>query len=149
MSAQEISGLVSLVLIGEYFQDTIVNIFLSISFNMCFGCSKETSHRQGSFEHPQHRFWMRNKKNNFQICSLLRPVSHMRISILTTCMNSYRGARSPHFGLSFYLCSYCVYKQRSLIAKATSTKISCTGSIVFHIHNHKCICSMISAYALF
>ena len=69
MSAQEISGLVPLVLIGEDFQDTIVNIFLSISFNMCFGCSKETSHRDGSFEHPQHRFWMRNK--NFFFSNML------------------------------------------------------------------------------
>ena len=29
---------------------------------MCFGCSKEPSHRDGSFEYPQHRFWLRNKK---------------------------------------------------------------------------------------
>ena len=27
-------------------------IFLSISLNMCFGCSKELSHREGSFEYP-------------------------------------------------------------------------------------------------
>ena len=32
---------------------------------MCFGCSKELSHRDGSFEYPQHMFWLRNKKNNF------------------------------------------------------------------------------------
>ena len=32
---------------------------------MCFGCSKEPSHRDGSFEYPQHMFWLRNKKNNF------------------------------------------------------------------------------------
>ena len=30
---------------------------------MCFGCSKEPSHRDGSFEYSQHMFWMRNKKN--------------------------------------------------------------------------------------
>ena len=34
---------------------------------MCFGCSKEPSHRDGSFEYPQHMFWLRNKKN---ICLL-------------------------------------------------------------------------------
>ena len=56
---------------------------------MCFGCSKEQSHQDGSFEHPQHMFWLRNNKNNFQICSLWRPVSHMSISILKTYMNSY------------------------------------------------------------
>ena len=32
---------------------------------MCFGCSKELSHRNGSFEYPQHMFWMRKQKNNF------------------------------------------------------------------------------------
>ena len=32
---------------------------------MCFGCSKEPSHRDGPFEYPQHMFWLRNKKNNF------------------------------------------------------------------------------------
>ena len=34
----------------------IVVILLSINFNMCFGCSKEPSHRDGSFEYPQHMF---------------------------------------------------------------------------------------------
>ena len=44
----------------------IVIIFLSIGLNMCFGCSKESSHRDGSFEYPKHMFWLRKKKNNFQ-----------------------------------------------------------------------------------
>ena len=38
---------------------------------MCFGCSKEPSHRDGSFEYPQHMFWMRNKENNFPIHTLI------------------------------------------------------------------------------
>ena len=42
----------------------IVNIFLSISFSICFGCSKEPSHRDGSFEYPKHMFWKRNKEIN-------------------------------------------------------------------------------------
>ena len=29
---------------------------------ICFGCSKEPSHRDGSFEHTQHMFPLRNKK---------------------------------------------------------------------------------------
>ena len=41
-----------------------VIIFLSISLNMCFGCSKEPPHWDGSFEYPQHMFWLRNKKKN-------------------------------------------------------------------------------------
>ena len=36
--------------------EKIVNIFLPISFNICFGCSKEPSHRDGSFEYPKHTF---------------------------------------------------------------------------------------------
>ena len=38
---------------GKKFQRTIVNIFLPIGLNMCFGQSKETSHQNGSFEYPQ------------------------------------------------------------------------------------------------
>ena len=29
---------------------------------MCFGCSIEPSHRDGSLENPQHTFWLRNKE---------------------------------------------------------------------------------------
>ena len=42
-----------------------MNIFLNISFNICFGCSKEPSQRDGSFEFPQRIVWLRNKKINF------------------------------------------------------------------------------------
>ena len=42
-----------------------VIIFLSISLNMCFGCSKEPSHQDGSFEYPQDMFWFRSKTNIF------------------------------------------------------------------------------------
>ena len=38
---------------------------------MCFGCSKEPSHPDGSFEYPQHMFWLRNKKNNFQLRTVI------------------------------------------------------------------------------
>ena len=43
----------------------------SSSLNMCLGCSKEPSHRDGSFEYPQHRVWLRSKKNNFQLRTLI------------------------------------------------------------------------------
>ena len=39
-----------------------VNIFLPIILSICFGCSKELSHGDGSFEYLQHMFWLRNKK---------------------------------------------------------------------------------------
>ena len=38
---------------------------------MCFECSKEPSHRDGSIEYPQHMFWLRNKKINFQLRTLI------------------------------------------------------------------------------
>ena len=36
--------------------------FLPIIFSICFRCSKEPSHWDGSFEYPQQMFWLRNKK---------------------------------------------------------------------------------------
>ena len=38
---------------------------------MCFGCSKERSLGDGSFEYPHHMFWLRNKKNNFELGALI------------------------------------------------------------------------------
>ena len=47
---------------------------------MCFGCSKEPSHWDGSFEYPQHMFWLRNKKSNIPIRSLIwRPVLNFEL----------------------------------------------------------------------
>ena len=49
---------------------------------MCFGSSKEPSHGDSSFEYPQHMFWLRNKKNNFQLRTLIwgpGNVGHIRI----------------------------------------------------------------------
>ena len=37
---------------------------------MYFWCSKEPCHRDGSFEYPQHMFWLRNKKNIFSFALL-------------------------------------------------------------------------------
>ena len=48
----------------------IAFISLPISLNMCFGCSKEPSHRDSSFEYPQHMFWLSNKKIFFQYALL-------------------------------------------------------------------------------
>ena len=56
----------------------IVNIFLPISFKICFGCSKirfgcskEPSHWDGSFEYPQHMFWLTNKKKFFFVSTVM------------------------------------------------------------------------------
>ena len=34
----------------------------NICFNICFGCSKEQYHSDGSFEYQQHMFWLRNNE---------------------------------------------------------------------------------------
>ena len=47
---------------------------------MCFRCSKEPSHRDGSFEYPQHMVWLRNKKNDITVCTLIwRPAISFNI----------------------------------------------------------------------
>ena len=53
------------VKINKIFESKFVNIFLTISLNICFVCSKEPSHRDGTFEYPQHMFWLKNKKIDF------------------------------------------------------------------------------------
>ena len=34
-------------------------LFLPINLNLCFWCSKEPSHCDGSFEYPQHIVWLK------------------------------------------------------------------------------------------
>ena len=55
---------------SKFILGKIVIIFLSITSNICFGCSKKPSHRDGSFEYPQHMFRLRNKKINFLVRTL-------------------------------------------------------------------------------
>ena len=43
---------------------------------MCFVFIEEPSHRDNSFEYPQHMFWLRNKKNNFQLHTLIWGSDH-------------------------------------------------------------------------
>ena len=57
--------------VKQKFERKIAIIFIFDSLNMCVGCSKEPSPRDGSFEYPQHLFWLRNKKNNFQLHILI------------------------------------------------------------------------------
>ena len=47
----------------------IAFISLPINLNICFVCSKEPPHRDGSFEYPEHMIWLRNK-NFFQFAFL-------------------------------------------------------------------------------
>ena len=57
--------------IKKTFDSKIVNIFLSISFNICFGCSKEPSQWDGSLEYQQHMLWLRNMKFDHDFVCLI------------------------------------------------------------------------------
>ena len=65
------------------FSRKIAIIYVSISLNMCFGCSKEPSQKDGSFEYPQHMFWLRNKQKIIFSYALLSGV----LTVLETNMN--------------------------------------------------------------
>ena len=58
------------VQINKALESKTVNIFLSIRLNIVLG-AQEPSHRDGSFEYPQHLFWLKNKKNNFYLHTLI------------------------------------------------------------------------------
>ena len=65
----------SKVQLSKYSEHKNCDFFLSINLNMCFGCSKEPSHWDGSFEYPQHMLWIRNKENSFPTRTLIwRPM---------------------------------------------------------------------------
>ena len=81
---------------------------------MCFGCSKEPSHGDGSFEYPQHMIWLRNKKNNFQLYTLIwGPVSSVLIYMMydncSEILNTFTFCSQIKFlfsGLEFTKCLY-------------------------------------------
>ena len=83
-------------------------IFLSISLNMCFGCSKEPSHRDGSFEYPQHMFWLRNKKKkNFSYTLVYECEGGIEKSVLRSRFSITRHAKLCHLHTKdgFFSCS--------------------------------------------
>ena len=51
--------------------DLNCNYFLTPQFKHVFWALKKQSHLDSSFEYPQHIFWLRNMKNNFQILTLI------------------------------------------------------------------------------
>ena len=61
----------TLIQLSTIFYRKIVIIFLPINSNICFGCSKEPSHSDSSFEYLQLIFWLRNKKTHFQLHTLI------------------------------------------------------------------------------
>ena len=66
----------------KIFERKIVNILLSISFNISLGCSKEPSHRDGSFEYSQHMFCLRNKNFFFLYALLTKGLSVVQFYLI-------------------------------------------------------------------
>ena len=58
------------VQLSKDFERRKVIIFLPVNLKKYFVCSKEPSHEDGSFDYPQHMFWLRNKKNSVELRTL-------------------------------------------------------------------------------
>ena len=56
--------------LSNFFSVKLWLFSFTISLNICFGCSKEPSHRDGSFEHPQHSFGREIRKIIFWYAGL-------------------------------------------------------------------------------
>ena len=108
-----------------------VNIFLPISFNICFRCSKELSHLShwdSSFEYPQHMFWLRNKINMV----LVRNLSPVILTcICTICINSWFSAPFQ-FSQVIWMCEP-FYSQSG---KNSLTTLSAEGQHVLRTNYH-------------
>ena len=100
---------------------------------MCFGCSKEPSHQDSSFEYPNRMFWWRNKKKYFS-------VTH---SYLRACLRMY-GKCSKILNTSHFLFSKKMWVIRAGIHKmfviianredpdqTASPEAVCSGSALF------------------
>ena len=67
----------------------------SVSFSICFWCLKEPYHLDGSFEYPQHMFWLRNKKKIYFCTHSYTPVAPLNVKNLikhSKCENFF-----PHY----------------------------------------------------
>ena len=103
---------------------------------MCFGCSKELSHRDGSFEFQQHLIWLRNKKNNSQLRTLIwGPVLKIHAcSFFFHTISGYFGScfyfirfrvslQLKH--ISSYVCRQQLYSQGLTLIELITTKVVC------------------------
>ena len=64
-----------------------------------FWVLKKPSHRDASFEYPQHMFWLRKKKNNFQVHTLIWRPEKQNINLLDSDEFSHTD-KSIKMGLS-------------------------------------------------
>ena len=88
----------------QNFERKIAIIFSPSNLYICFGSSKEPSHRDGSFEHPQYMFWLRNKQNNFQIRTFIWSTETARM--ITYIKDLNYPDQSEYTMLFRYICDY-------------------------------------------
>ena len=88
----------------------IVNIFLPIILNICFGCSKEPSHRDGSFEHQKHIQWLNNKKKSFLTLNVPIATKVVCFSRLLICLRNLYGKQcGPRSDCSYWSSLFWVH----------------------------------------
>ena len=79
------------VQISKVFVRKNVIIFLSMNFNICFGCSKEPSHWDGSFEYTQYMIGWEIRKSIFNYTLfILVPIIKVILRNMITCINTSR-----------------------------------------------------------
>ena len=100
---------------------------------MCFGCSKELSCRDGSFEHPQHMFWLRKKIQwhtlicgpgyILYVCSFQTEINTSLVLCLTSLMLGLQDTSSFQTGqrwprtLQYEMLRYQCHGQRRLFPR--------------------------------
>ena len=68
----------------------LIEVATTAGLTVCFGCSKEPSHSDGSFEYPQNMFWLRKRKLLFWYALLTKGLIGMHLVISELC---YKGTR--------------------------------------------------------
>ena len=103
---------------------------------MCFGRSKEPSHRDGSLKYLQHMFWLRNKKNNFLLCTLIwgpelyvesqaYAISTKSCKLVQVYLNHLACSSSMHAGyLSCFCCHLLTFFKINFFKKNLSGTLS-------------------------
>ena len=69
---------------------------------MCFRWPKEPSHRDGSFEYPQHMFWLRNKKTNLLRTLISGPDIKLYLCLMSSILVAESTSIRPDFFISWF-----------------------------------------------
>ena len=124
----------------QNFQRINVNIFLPMGFNICFGCSKEPSHWDDSFQYPQHMSWLRNKKIKFSFHTLNE--SPEPVLLLSYAVNSDCNGQTFYSLIAFNINMVCFFTTWGIVS--CPSKLNKTFFCLVNIlDNFVCTCSFI------